>query len=88
MQNPMPKLRQTSIISKKPVFLSEKLKTLTSSNYHRDKYILLKFWTRFLLSNVYKRMRGIFYILFSSWVINKSVKTECVENQVFFNFSK
>ena len=35
MQNLIPKLRQTSIISKKPGFLSEKLKTLTSSNYHR-----------------------------------------------------
>ena len=35
MQNLIPKLRETSIISKKPVFLSEKLKTLTSSNYHR-----------------------------------------------------
>ena len=32
MQNPIPKLRQISIISKKPCFLSEKLKTLTSSN--------------------------------------------------------
>ena len=28
MQNPIPKLRQTSIISKKPGFLSEILKTL------------------------------------------------------------
>ena len=27
MQNPTPKLRQTSIISKKPGFLSKKLKT-------------------------------------------------------------
>ena len=35
MQNPMPKLRQTSIISKKPGFLPEELKTLTSSNFHR-----------------------------------------------------
>ena len=35
MQNPIPKLGQTSIISKKPGLLSEKLKTLTSSNYYR-----------------------------------------------------
>ena len=35
MQNLIPKLRQTSIISKKPGFLCEKLKSLTSSNYHR-----------------------------------------------------
>ena len=31
----IPKLRQTSIISEKPGFLSEKLKTLTSSNHHK-----------------------------------------------------
>ena len=35
MQNPMLKLRQTSFISEKPGYFSEKLKTLTSSNYHR-----------------------------------------------------
>ena len=34
MQNLISKLRQTCLISKKPGFLSEKLKTLTSSNYH------------------------------------------------------
>ena len=31
MQNPIPKLKQSSIIFKKPGFSSEKLKTLTSS---------------------------------------------------------
>ena len=35
MQNPIAKLRQISIISEKPGFLSEKLKTLTSFNCHR-----------------------------------------------------
>ena len=34
MQNPIPKLKHTSIISKKPGVLSEKLKTLTSSKYY------------------------------------------------------
>ena len=34
------------------VFCLKKLKTLTSSNYHRVKYFFLKFGTRFLLSNV------------------------------------
>ena len=79
MQNPIPKLRNTSIISKKPGFLSEKFKTLTSSNYHGVKYFLLKFCTRFLLTNVYKAVCGIYIIMFRSWVINKSVKNECVE---------
>ena len=87
MQNPIPKLRQTSIISKKPRFLSEKLKTLTSSNYHRVWYFLLKFCARFLLSNAYKSVCGVFLILFRSWVINKSVKNECVEIRSFLSFS-
>ena len=37
MQNLIPKLSQTSFISKKPGFLSEKLKTLMSSNYRAGK---------------------------------------------------
>ena len=36
---------------------------------------LLKLCTRFLLSNVWKRVCGIFFILFSSWVICKLKKT-------------
>ena len=36
------------------------MKTLRSSNYPRVKYFLLKFWTRFLLTNVYKRCSGLF----------------------------
>ena len=35
MQNPIPKFRQNSIISEKAGYLSEKLKTWTSSNCHR-----------------------------------------------------
>ena len=60
MENPIPKLSQTSIISKKPGFLFDKLKTLTSSNCNRVLYFSLKFCTRFLLSNVYKRVCGVF----------------------------
>ena len=55
MQNPLLKFRQSSIISEKPGYLSEKLKALTSSNYDRVKYFLPKFWTGFLLTNIYKR---------------------------------
>ena len=43
MQNPIPKFRQGSIISEKPGYLSEKLKTLTSSNYDKVYYFWLKF---------------------------------------------
>ena len=35
MQNPILKFRQSSIVFETPGFLSEKLKTLTSFNYHR-----------------------------------------------------
>ena len=35
MQNLIPKFRESPIISKKPGNLTEKLKILTSSNYHR-----------------------------------------------------
>ena len=60
MQNPIPKLRQSSIISKKPGLLSEKLKTLTSSNYHRVYDFFDEICTRFLFSNIYKSVCGIF----------------------------
>ena len=60
MQNAISKFRQSSIASEKPGYLSEKLKTLTSSNHHRVQYFLLKFYTRFLLNNVYQRVFGIF----------------------------
>ena len=44
---------------------------------------MLEFCSRFLLNNVYKRMFGIFLILFRSWVINKNLKNECVEPGLF-----
>ena len=48
----MQKIRQSSINFEKQGFLSEKLKTLTSSHYHRVQYFLLRLRTRFLLTNV------------------------------------
>ena len=48
-----------TIISAKPGDFSEKLKTLTSSNYHKV-FFSLKFYTSFLLSNAYKRVLEIF----------------------------
>ena len=54
--------------------ISEKLKTLTSSNYHKVYHFLLEFCTRFLLKNVYKWVFEIFFILFRSWFINENVK--------------
>ena len=60
MQNAVQKFRQSSIVFEKPGILFENLKTLTSSNYPTVQYFLLKLRTRFLLTNVYKRVCGIF----------------------------
>ena len=59
MQNTILKFRQSPIVFEKPGILSENLKTLTSSNYPTVQYFLLKLHTRFLLTNVYKRVCGI-----------------------------
>ena len=45
MQNLIEKFRKSSIVFEKPGILSEKLKTLTSSNYHSVENFLLKFPT-------------------------------------------
>ena len=66
MQNPIKKIRQSSIVFEKPGILSENLKTLTSSNYPTVHYFLLNLRTRFLLTNVYKKASGIFFILLGS----------------------
>ena len=87
MQNPIPKLRQTSVVSKKPSFLSEKLKTLTSSNYHRVQYFFAEFLHVFYLVMSTKGRVGFFLILCRSWVINKNVKIECVETRSFLIFA-
>ena len=60
MQNTMQKFRQSSIVVDKPGILSGNLKPLTSSNYPAVQYFLLKLRKRFLLTNVCKRMYGIF----------------------------
>ena len=59
MQNTIQKFKQSSVLFEKPGILFENLKTLTSSNYATVQYFLLKLRTRFLLTNVYKRVCGI-----------------------------
>ena len=86
MQNPIQKSRQNSIVFEKPGILSENLKTLTSSNYPTVQYFLLKLCTRFLLTNIYKSVSGIFFILFRSWVINKNVKRPWFLRTRFLHF--
>ena len=66
MQNTKQKFRQSFIVFEKQGILSGNLKNLTSSNYSTVQYFLLKLRTRFLLTIVYKRVRGVFFILFIS----------------------
>ena len=63
MQNPIEKFKQSSIIFGEPGVLSEKLKTFTSSNYHRAQYFLLKLHTRFRPTNVYEWDVIFFYFV-------------------------
>ena len=60
MENPIQKLKQNSVFEKQGI-LSDNLKTLTSSNYPTVQYFLLKLRTHLLLTNVYKRVCGIFF---------------------------
>ena len=59
MQNPIQKFRQRSIVFEKPGILHKKLKTLTSSNYRKVKYFLLKLFTRFALTVSTKGCSGL-----------------------------
>ena len=60
----MQKFIQSSIVFEKPGILFENLKTC--SNYTTVQYFLLKLRTRFLLTNFYKRVCEIFFVLFRS----------------------
>ena len=55
------------------------------TNYHRFD-IFLKLCTRFLLTNVYKSMFRIFFILFKSWVIRPGFYTLVL--YIFINNSR
>ena len=86
MQNPIQKFRQSSIVFEKPRILSENLNTMTSSNYPKVQYFLLKLGTRFLLTNNYKTVCGIFFILFRSQVVYKNLKRPGFYTIIFYTF--
>ena len=86
MQNPTQKFRQSSIVFEKPGILSENLRTLTSSNYPTVQYFSLKLRTRFVLTNVYKSVCGIFFILCRSWVIWEKLKRPGFYTLIFYIF--
>ena len=58
--------------------------------YHQlpysSQYFLLKLHTRFLLTNGYKRVSGIFFIFFRSWVICKNLKNLVSTHSFLYNF--
>ena len=83
MQNTIQKFRQSSIAFEEPGILSENLKTLTSSNYPTVQYFLLKLCTRFLLTNVYKRLCGIYFILLDLELFAK-IKKDLVSTHWLF----
>ena len=83
MQNTIQKFRQSSIVFEKPGTLSE---NLTRLNYPRVQYFLLKLRTRILLTNVYKRVWGIFFVSFKSWVICKNLKRPGFYTLIFYTF--
>ena len=83
MQNTIQKFRQSSIVFKKPGILSENLKTLTSPNYATAQYFLIKLRTRFLLTNVYESMCGIFLFYLDLELFAK-IKKDLVSTHSFF----
>ena len=83
MQNTRQTLRQSSIAFKKPGILSENLKILTSSNYPTVQYFLQKLRRRFLLTNIYKSVFGIF--LFNLDLdLSAKIKKDLVSTNLFF----
>ena len=83
MQNTIQRFKQSSIVFEKPGILSENLKTLTSSNYPTVQYFLLKRRTRFLLTNVYKSVCGIFLFYLDLELFEK-IKKDRVSTHSFF----
>ena len=86
MRNPVKKFRQSPTVFDKPGFLSEKLKTLTSSNYHRVQYFLLKLRTRFLPTNIYKRDFSGFFKFCLDLELFSKIKKGLVSTHLFLTF--
>ena len=88
MQNPTPNFRQSSVVFEKPGIFSEKSEVLTSSNYHKLRYFLLKFahFSRLLM---YTKGCSGFFILDLEFFA-KIRKAWCPytphRNQVFYIF--
>ena len=86
MKNPLQIFRQSSTIFEKTGILSEKLKILTNSNYHRVQYFLLRLRTHFLLPISTKGCLRFFQFHFDLELLVK-VKTTWFLYTRFFTFS-
>ena len=86
MLNTIQKFRQGFIVFEKPGILSENLKNLTSSNYPAVQYFLLKLRTRFVFSNVYKRVCGIFFLFHLDLELFAKIQKDLISIQSFFTF--
>ena len=86
MKNPLQIFRQSSTIFEKTGILSEKVKILTNSNYHRVQYFLLRLRTRFLLPISTKGCLRFFQFHFDLELLVK-VKTIWFLHTRFFTFS-
>ena len=88
MKNFIQKYRQISIFFKKQEILSEKSKTLTSSNYHRVKFLAEILYT-FPTYQCLKKDVQDFFVLFRTWVICKNLKRPgfyTIIETMFFTF--
>ena len=86
MQNPIQNFRQSSIVFEKRGILSGKLKDLTSSNYHRVRYFLLKLRKRLLRTNFYQRVPGTFLFCFDLELFAKNRKGSVSTQSFFLHF--
>ena len=75
MQNVIQKFRQSSIVFEKPGILSEKLKTLTSSNYPTVQYFLLKLLKKYVWD---------FFFFYLDLELFAKIKKDLVSTHSFF----
>ena len=85
MQNPIQKFRQISIVFEKPGFLSEKLKILPSSNYHRLNIFHWNFSHILYLPMSTKGWSGFFLFCLDLEFFAK-IKKDLVSTHSFFTF--
>ena len=82
MQNPIQKFRQSSIFFEKPGIFSWKLKTLTSSNYHRVQFFCWNFTHVSYLAMSKKNVRDFFFCF--GYILSNLQKLDLISTHSFF----